>query len=293
MVQFGSLLTAMVTPFSSDGKVDYKVAAQLAKHLVDHGSDGLVVAGTTGESPTLSKEEKLKLFETVAEAVGGKATVIAGTGSYSTDESVRLTKEAEKTGVDGVLVVAPYYNKPPQEGLFRHFATVAEATSLPLMVYNIPGRTSVNISADTLGRLSQIGNIVAVKESSGNLAQTAEYVQKLPAGFLIYSGDDALTLPMMALGACGVVSVASHVAGDKLKAMIEAFKNAETAKASRLNMELMPLFNVLFITTNPIMVKAAVNLMGHSVGSVRLPLVDASHTEIERLKEVLGDIGIL
>lgn len=293
MVRFGRLLTAMVTPFSSDGKVDYKVAAMLAQRLVEHGSDGLVVAGTTGESPTLSSQEKLKLFETVVEAVGGKASVVAGTGSYSTAESVKLTVEAEKTGIDGVLIVAPYYNKPPQEGLYRHFSTVAEATQLPLMVYNIPGRTGVNISADTLCRLAQKSNIVAVKESSGNLAQTSEYIQKLPADFLVYSGDDALTLPMMSLGACGVVSVAGHVVGIKLKTMIEAFLRGETEKAAKLHMELLPVFNVLFITANPIMVKAAVNLAGIPVGSVRLPLVDANPEELERLKDVLMSMGIL
>lgn len=293
MVRFGSLLTAMVTPFSSDGKVDYKVAATLAKKLVDHGSEGLVVAGTTGESPTLSSQEKLKLFETVVDTVGEKASVIAGTGSYSTEESVKLTKEAEKTGVHGTLVVAPYYNKPPQEGLYRHFVAVADATELPLMVYNIPGRTGVNISADTMARLSERKNIVAVKESSGNLAQTAEYKQKLPEDFLIYSGDDALTLPMMALGACGVVSVASHVAGQKLKAMIEAFQRGETVEASKLHMELLPLFNVLFITTNPIMVKAAVNMLGTPVGSVRLPLVDANPQEQDKLREVMNQLHVL
>ena len=293
MVHFGRLLTAMVTPFSSDGKVDFDMATQLAKRLVENGSDGLVVAGTTGESPTLTSEEKLQLFSTVVEAVGGKASVIAGTGNYSTTETIELTRETEKTGVDGVLVVAPYYNRPPQEGLFRHFSAVAEATSLPLMVYNIPSRTGVNISVETMVRLAQVDNIVAIKESTGNMAQAADLGQKLPSDFLIYSGDDAMTIPMMSLGAFGVVSVASHVAGRIIKGMIESFARGEVSKATETQLKLTPLYQTLFLTTNPIMVKAAVNLTGLNVGSVRLPLVDASPQELDKLKEVLGQLGLI
>lgn len=293
MVNFGRVLTAMVTPFSPEGKVDYQVAAELAKRLVENGSDGLVVTGTTGESPTLTTEEKLHLYATVVEAVGGKVSVIAGTGSYSTAESVKLTKEAEQTGIDGVLVVAPYYNKPPQEGLYRHFAAVAKSTRLPVMVYNIPGRTGINIAPDTMVRLAEIENIAAVKEASGNLAQATELAGRLPEHVAIYSGDDALTLPMLTLGAKGVVSVASHVAGRKMKSMIEAFIRGDVTEATRIHLGLLPLFNVLFLTTNPIMVKAAVNLLGFRVGGVRLPLVDATPAEVEKLKEVLQKLGLL
>lgn len=292
MVRFGRLLTAMVTPFTAEGKVDYATAAVLAKRLVDNGSNGLVVAGTTGESPTLTVDEKLRLFSTVVEAVGGKATVIAGTGSYATSESIHLTKEAEKTGVDGVLLVAPYYNRPPQEGLYRHFKAIANATSLPVMVYNIPSRTGVNVTPDTMIRLAEIENIVALKESAGNLAQASELAQKLPEDFAIYSGDDALTLPMMSLGAVGVISVASHVAGRKINAMIDAFVRGDVKVAHQIHNELLPLFNVLFLTTNPIMVKAAVNLMGIPAGGVRLPLVEATAAEKEKLKEVLQGLGL-
>ncbi|HHZ20193.1 MAG TPA: 4-hydroxy-tetrahydrodipicolinate synthase [Firmicutes bacterium] len=293
MVNFGRILTAMITPFTPEGKVDYPVAAELAKRLVENGSDGLVITGTTGESPTLTTEEKLNLYATVVEAVGGKASVIAGTGNYSTAESIKLTREAEQTGIDGVLVVAPYYNKPPQEGLYRHFAAIAESTSLPLMVYNIPGRTGVNITPDTMARLARIENITAVKEASGNLAQVAELAEKVADRMAIYSGDDALTLPMLALGAKGVVSVASHLAGRRMKSMIEAFIRGDVAEATRIHQELMPLFKVLFLTTNPIMVKAAVNLMGFRVGSVRLPLVDATPEENAKLKEVLQKLGLI
>jgi len=293
MVNFGRILTAMITPFTPEGKVDYPVAAELAKRLVENGSDGLVITGTTGESPTLTTEEKLNLYATVVEAVGGKASVIAGTGNYSTAESIKLTREAEQTGIDGVLVVAPYYNKPPQEGLYRHFAAIAESTSLPLMVYNIPGRTGVNITPDTMARLARIENITAVKEASGTLAQVAELAEKVADRMAIYSGDDALTLPMLALGAKGVVSVASHLAGRRMKSMIEAFIRGDVAEITRIHQVLMPFFKVLFLTTNPIMVKAAVNLMGFRVGSVRLPLVDATPEENAKLKEVLQKLGLI
>jgi 4-hydroxy-tetrahydrodipicolinate synthase len=292
MVEFGKVLTAMVTPFNQQGEVDYQAAKELALRLVENGSDGLVISGTTGESPTLTTEEKLSLFTTVVEAVGGKATVIAGTGSNDTKKSVELTKEAERTGVDGILAVAPYYNKPPQEGLFRHFATVAEATALPVMVYNIPSRTGVNVTPNTMSRLAEVKNIVALKESAGDLNQAAEMVRVLPKDFLVYSGDDSLTLPMLSVGANGVVSVASHLVGRKMKTMIDEYCQGEVAKAAEINNELLPLFKVLFITTNPIMVKAALNLLGIEVGSTRLPLVEPDETELEKLKDVLRQIGL-
>ncbi len=292
MVEFGKVLTAMVTPFNQQGEVDYQAAKELALRLVENGSDGLVISGTTGESPTLTTEEKLALYTTVVEAVGGKATVIAGTGSNDTKKSVELTKEAERTGVDGILAVAPYYNKPPQEGIFRHFKTIAESTALPVMVYNIPGRTGINITPSTMRRLAEVKNIVALKESAGDLNQAAEMVRVLPKDFLVYSGDDSLTLPMLSVGATGVVSVASHLVGRRMKTMIDEYCQGDVAKAAEIHNELLPLFKVLFITTNPIMVKAALNLLGIEVGTTRLPLVEPDESELDKLKDVLRQIGL-
>lgn len=292
MVEFGKILTAMVTPFNEQGEVNYQAAKNLAVKLVENGSDGLVIAGTTGESPTLTTEEKLTLFSTVVEAVGGRATVIAGTGTNNTQATVELTKAAERTGIDGVLLVAPYYNKPPQEGLYQHFKKVAEATTLPLMIYNIPGRTGVNITPATMRRLAEIDNIVALKEAAGDINQAAEMVRVLPKDFLVYSGDDSMTLPMLSVGATGVVSVASHLVGRRMKSMIEAFNQGDVSKATELHRELLPLFKVLFITTNPIMVKAALNLLGIPVGATRLPLVEPGPQELEQLKEVLQQLGL-
>lgn len=292
-VDFGRLLTAMVTPFTKDLAVDYQQARKLARYLVQNGSDGLVVCGTTGESPTLSKEEKVELFRAVVEEVGGQATVIAGTGSYSTAESIALTQAAEKVGVDGVMLVAPYYNKPSQEGLYEHFKAVATSTNLPVMLYNIPGRTSVNLLPQTVARLAQIENIVAIKEASGNMDQVSELRRLLPDHFAIYSGDDSLTLPMMALGAKGVVSVCSHVVGPRMKEMINAFTAGNTTLAMQIHLELYPLFKVMFITTNPVPVKAALNLLGHQVGGLRLPLVEASPQEKEAIKNTLASLKLI
>lgn len=293
MVEFGRVVTAMVTPFNEKGEVDYRMAGELAVKLVENGSDGLVVVGTTGESPTLTDQEKLRMFETVVDSVGGKAAVIAGTGTNNTKKSVELTREAEKTGVDGIMAVAPYYNKPPQEGLYQHFRSIAEATSLPVMVYNVPGRTSVNITPATMARLAEIENIIALKEAAGNLEQAAEMARVLPKNFLLYSGDDSMTLPILAVGGVGVVSVASHLAGRKIALMVESYLQGEIEKAAEINKELLPLFKVLFQTTNPIMVKAALNLLGIKVGPTRLPLVQATQDELEKLKTVLEQMGLL
>ncbi|MGE5549319.1 MAG: 4-hydroxy-tetrahydrodipicolinate synthase [Bacteroidota bacterium] len=293
MLEFGRVLTAMVTPFDQEGQVDLTQAGILAQRLVESGSDGLVVAGTTGESPTLTHREKLDLFRVVVEVVGGRAAVIAGTGSYSTAESLELTREAEKSGVDGILLVAPYYNKPPQEGLYQHFRAIARATRLPVMLYNIPGRTGVNIAPETLGRLAEIENIIAVKESSGNLSQTTEYREKTPRDFAIYSGDDLMTLPMMSVGAVGVVSVAAHLVGRRIKEMVEAEAAGKTEYAAKINQELAPLFRALFVTTNPIMIKAAVNMLGLRVGGLRLPLVEANAKELELLRGCMRQLGLL
>ncbi len=293
MVKLGRVLTAMVTPFDQNLQVNYQAAQELAARLIDSGSDGLVVAGTTGESPTLSKQEKLQLFRAVVEVVGSKGTVIAGTGSYNTDESIELTKEAEKTGVDGFLLVAPYYSKPPQEGLYRHFKAIAAATALPVIVYNIPGRTGVNIAVDTMTRLAEVENIVGVKESAGSLAQASEIFEKTPDDFLLYSGDDALTLPMLGVGGTGIISVAAHLVGRKIQSMVNAYLHGDITTAARINSELGPLNRALFINTNPIMVKAACNILGFKVGGLRLPLVEADAKELETMRNVLIDLGLL
>ncbi|RYD06785.1 dihydrodipicolinate synthase [Desulforamulus aquiferis] len=260
-IDFGRILTAMVTPFNSDLSVNHTQARKLGRFLVENGSDGLVVCGTTGESPTLTKEEKIELFRSIVEEVGGEAVVVAGTGSYDTAGSIALTKEAEKVGCDGVMLVAPYYNKPSQEGLYRHFRTVAESTSLPVIVYNIPGRTGINVTPATVVRLANdVPNIVAIKEAAGIIDQVSELRRLLPEDFAIYSGDDSMTLPMLSLGAKGIISVAAHVAGKQIKEMIDAFTSGNTTLAANIHKQLFPLFKGLFIATNPVPVKAALTL---------------------------------
>jgi 4-hydroxy-tetrahydrodipicolinate synthase len=290
---FGRVLTAMVTPFEKDFSVNFDLAGKLARYLVQSGSDGLVVSGTTGESPTLSSEEKIELFRVIVEEVGGEATVIAGTGSYDTAGSVNLTRAAERVGVDGLLLVAPYYNKPSQEGLYQHYKAVAKSINLPVMLYNIPGRTGVNVSPETVARLAEIDNIVALKEAAGSMDQVSELRRLLPDNFAIYSGDDSLTLPMMALGAKGVVSVAAHVVGPRLKEMVNAFLAGNFTLATQIHQELFPVFKGLFITTNPVPVKAALNLLGWQVGIPRLPLVKATVAEKESIKRMLSEAKLL
>ncbi|NYE57061.1 4-hydroxy-tetrahydrodipicolinate synthase [Carboxydothermus ferrireducens] len=293
MAVFGRLLTAMVTPFDRDGKVNLEQAQKLASFLVENGSDGIVVAGTTGESPTLSFEEKVDLFKAVVEAVGGKAAVIAGTGSNATEASIKLTKAAEKVGVDGVMLVAPYYNKPSQKGLVEHFQAIAGATSLPVMIYNIPGRTGVNILPKTMAKIAELENVVAIKEAAGSVDQATELIRILPERVKVFSGDDSLTLPILAVGGYGVVSVASHLVGLKIKEMIDQFLLGNVAVAARLHQELYPLIKALFITTNPVPVKTALNLMGHKVGGFRLPLVDMTEEEKEELVRELKNLNLL
>lgn len=292
-VNWGPVVTAMVTPFNENLEVNYDAAQALAELLVQTGSTGLVVSGTTGESPTLTHEEKVTLFRKVKEAVGKRAAVIAGTGSYDTAESVHLSQEAERVGVDGLLLVAPYYNRPSQEGLYQHFKTIAHAVDLPVMIYNIPGRTGVNVEPATLLRLAEINNIVAVKEASGNLNQMSEICAGAPDGFLVYSGDDSLTLPLLAVGGVGVVSVASHVVGRDIRRMCEAFFAGQVQEAARLHHRMLPLFKALFCTTNPVPVKAALNMLGANVGGVRLPLVEANEKEKEIIRKALRDYGLL
>jgi len=291
-MDFGKVITAMVTPFDDEMKLDLKKAKKLIAHLIANGSDSLVVGGTTGEAPTLKKEEKLSLFELVKEAAKDQAKVIAGTGSYSTEESIELTKEAEKLGLDGVMLVVPYYNRPTQKGLFEHFKEIAKATSLPIMLYNVPTRTGRNMEPETVGKLAQIQNVVAIKEAAGDMDQVSALRGLLPPEFSIYSGDDSLTLPMLALGAKGVVSVASHIAGTQIKQMIYAFANGQTKEALAMHLNLMPLFKALFIVTNPVPVKTSVNMIGLDVGGVRLPLVAAGEAEIKILHEAMEKINL-
>jgi 4-hydroxy-tetrahydrodipicolinate synthase len=293
MADFGRVLTAMVTPFDSELQVDYKQAGVLAKQLVKHGSDGLVVAGSTGEAATMTCEEKLKLFATVLDAVGDQATVIAGTGSNDTAASIRLTKEAEKVGVHGAMVVGPYYNKPPQEGMYQHFKAISEATALPLVVYNVPGRTSANILPNTILRLAELKNIVAVKEASGSLDQVSEIIRNAPVDFRVYSGDDSLTLPILAVGGYGIISVAGHLVGTEMKAMIEAYLSGNIVKARDIHLKLTPFFKVIFITTNPIPIKEAVTMSGLPVGGLRPPLIRATEGELATLRTVMRELNLI
>jgi len=291
---FGRVLTAMVTPFREDGAVNYEVAEKLASELANQGSDALVVCGTTGESPTLTWEEEYQLFQVVQKAVAGKAKVIAGTGSNSTQEAIAATQKADKLQLDGSLQVVPYYNKPPQEGLYRHFEAIAKATpDLPLILYNVPGRTGQNLQAETVARLAEIPNIVAIKEASGNLDQASQIRRITPKNFAIYSGDDSLTLPLLAVGGQGVVSVASHLVGPQLQQMIQAFATGQVQTATEIHLRLLPLFKALFVTTNPIPLKTALKLQGWEVGSPRLPLCDPEAGVLDTLKAVLADLNLL
>jgi 4-hydroxy-tetrahydrodipicolinate synthase len=290
---FGHVVTAMVTPFDAQGRVDDAKAAALARRLVEGGNDGLVICGTTGESPTLTDEEKIRLFRLTKDAVGGRGKIIAGTGTYDTAHSIHLSKEAYKAGADGLLLVNPYYNRPSQEGLYQHFRTIAESTPLPVMLYNIPGRTGVNCTPETIARLAEVPNIVAVKEAAGSLDQVSDIRVRTPDEFLIYSGDDSLTLPKLAVGATGVVSVAGNLVGRLIQEMVQAYFAGRVGDALRMHRRLWPLFKVLFITTNPVPVKAAMRLSGFDCGKVRLPLVDATPKEEEQIAGVLKALELV
>jgi len=286
-MNFGQVLTAMVTPFDQNGDVDFNAARLLVNYLIENGTEGLVVSGTTGESPTLTLEEKVALFKLVVEEAAGRVPVIAGTGSNNTRASIQLTKLAAEAGVDGILLVVPYYNKPSQEGIYQHFKAIAESTVLPVMLYNIPGRCGVNMSVDTVVRLSMIHNIVAIKEASGNLDAMAEIISKTPDHFSLYSGDDGLTLPVLAIGGTGVVSVASHIIGNEMQDMVTKFKNGQLEEAAAAHRNLLPLMKGLFAAPNPTPVKAALNMTGIRVGDVRLPLVPLTNEEISTLEKLL------
>jgi len=292
MDKLGRLLTAMVTPFDAEGKVDYQQAKNLARALLDAGSDGLVVCGTTGESPTLSFEEKLQLLAEVKSVVANRGTIVAGTGNYNTKESQELTKEAEKVGVDACLLVVPYYNRPPQQGLIEHFSAIAQATTLPCILYNVPSRTVVNLAADTVIKLSQIDNIAGVKEASGNFRQIAEIIQGTRDDFLVYSGNDGDTLLLLALGGYGVVSVASHLVGVQIKDMMDKFLEGKTQEAASIHCHLLPLISSLFVVANPIPLKFALNYLGFPVGKPRLPLVEPDEKIAEIIRATLRDYKI-
>jgi 4-hydroxy-tetrahydrodipicolinate synthase len=294
VVSFGRAITAMITPFKEDGNVNYAVAEQLAVHLADKGSDGIVVCGTTGESPSLTWDEEYELFQVVKKAVSGKALVIAGTGSNSTTEAIAATQKAAKIGLDGSLQVVPYYNKPPQEGMYQHFQAIAQSSpDLPIMLYNIPGRTGQNLLPETVARLAEIPNIVAIKEASGNLDQASQIRCITPPDFQIYSGDDSLTLPLLSIGGTGVVSVASHLVGPQMQTMIQAFEAGKIKEATQIHLQLFPLFKALFATTNPIPVKMALKLQGWDVGSTRSPLCDPPQEITQNLKNVLEKLSLL
>ena len=292
-MQLGRILTAMATPFTADGKLDLYGAQKLAVYLIDHGSEGLVVAGTTGESPALTHNEKLELFKAVKTAVGDRVPVIANTGMNSTAASIELSREAEALGVDGFMLVVPYYNRPSQEGLYRHFKAIAEATTLPIILYNIPSRTGCNMNVDTVLRLAAIDNIVGIKEASGNLDQATAILQQAPDEFLLYSGDDLLTLPLMAIGARGVISAAANVVGQEMQAMVTAFVNGDVLEAAKLHQELFPIFKALFISTNPVPLKTALQIMGLPGGPVRLPLVGLNSSEREIVATVMKEAGLV
>ncbi|HCJ09695.1 MAG TPA: 4-hydroxy-tetrahydrodipicolinate synthase [Clostridiales bacterium] len=292
VAEWGRVITAMVTPFDAGLAPDYGQAARLARRLVDSGTDAVLVGGTTGESPTLTDNEKLRLIEAVLDAVGDRAPVLAGTGTNSTAASVTLTRKAEALGVHGVMLVAPYYNKPPQAGLIEHFRTVASETRLPVMVYNVPGRTGVNITPETMAVLSEVPNIVALKEAGGSADQAAQMVRAVGGRVRVYSGDDSLTVPMLSVGAVGVVSVASHVAGPLVAEMVAAFADGEVRKAAELHRRLLPLFKALFLTTNPIPVKAALRLQGFDVGDPRPPLVAATPAQVQAIREAMVESGV-
>jgi len=283
-MEIGRLLTAMITPFDREGKVDYAQAGRLASALLDSGSDGLVVAGTTGEAPTLSHDEKLRLFAAVKEAVDGRGAVLAGTGTNDTAASIELSREAERAGVDGLLLTAPYYNKPTQEGLYRHFEAIARATRLPCVPYNIPSRTCVNMTADTTLRLSRVPNIVGVKEASGDLAQIARIIDDAGDEFHVWSGDDSMTLPILALGGYGVIAVVSHLAGAQMHGMIDDYLAGRTAEAARAHRRLLPLMQMLMTAaSNPSPLKFALNQIGFPVGAPRLPLVEPEGEPAEQI----------
>lgn len=283
MKAWGRLITAMVTPFDEELNVDYNGAVKLAKKLIEEATTALVVTGTTGEAPTLTSEERNKLYKAIKENVD--VPIIAGIGSNSTRDTIENAMEAKEAGVDGLLLVTPYYNKPDQDSLYAHFEAIAKDTDLPIMLYNVPGRTACNMLPETVERLSKIENIVALKEASGDVVQFSEIVRRVNKDFLVYTGDDALTLPTLSVGGYGVVSVSSHIAGREMKEMIDSFVGGDNKRAAEIHLKLLGVYNVLFVVANPIPVKAALNMMGVNVGGLRLPLTKAKK-DIEEMIEI-------
>ena len=286
----GEVLTAVVTPFGRDGAVDFERFRELAQHLVESGSDGLVVAGTTGESPNLTDDERLELFRVAVDALRGRGTVVAGTGTYSTAHSVHLTRGAQELGVDGLLVVTPYYNKPPARGVVQHFRAIADVSDRPIIVYNIPGRVVINIEPDTIVELAKIPTVRAVKQANDDLAQARRIVADTDLD--LYAGDDNLVFPFLELGGIGGVCVHTHVVGPRVKAMVRAFREGDVETARRIDQELEPVYELLKVQTNPIAIKAALNLLGHDVGGLRLPLVEADEGEVARVRDCLERLGV-
>jgi 4-hydroxy-tetrahydrodipicolinate synthase len=286
-MNFGQILTAMVTPFDENGDIDFDATRNLVNYLLDNGTDGLVVAGTTGESPTLTVDEKVELFKFVVETVNGRAPVIAGTGSNNTRASIQLTHLAEQAGVDGIMLVVPYYNKPSQEGLYQHFKAIAESTKLPIMLYNIPGRSNVNMSVETTVRLAQIPNITALKDASGDLDAMSEVISQTPKDFHVYSGDDGITLPVLSIGGTGVISVAAHIIGKEMQMMISNFKAGKLQEAAMIHRTILPVIKALFAAPSPAPVKAALNLTGVPVGDLRLPMIPLNEEETKSLQQAL------
>ena len=292
--RFGRMIPAMVTPFDQDLELDLKQARALARRLVDNGADALIINGTTGESPTVFYPQKMQLFEAVVSEIDGQVPVIANVGDNCTADTVDFARDVQKLGVDGFMLVVPYYNKPPQEGLYQHFRTIAESVDLPCILYNIPGRCVINMTAETTLRLAHdVDNIVAIKEASGNLDQVAQIINGAPAGFDVYSGDDALTYDMMKIGGAGVISTIGNVAPARMKEIVDLCAQGDFDAAAKANEALMPLMEELFITSNPIMVKEALNLLGFPVGGVRLPLVNATAEQSAELAEVMRQVGVL
>ncbi|MCX8006759.1 MAG: 4-hydroxy-tetrahydrodipicolinate synthase [Coriobacteriia bacterium] len=292
--RFGRLITAMVTPFTPELELDLPRAQELAIKLLDEGSDALVLCGTTGESPTVFYDQKMDLFRAVIEAVDGRAPLIANVGDNCTADSVAFARDVAKLGVDGVMAVVPYYNKPPQEGLYRHFRAIAEAVDLPVVLYNIPGRCVINMEPTTILRLADdVENIVALKQANPDLAQAATIIAQAPEGFEVFAGDDELTLPMMALGGTGVISTIGNIASGRFREMVYAQAGGDHTKALRIHLELLPLMKALFMTSNPIMVKKALALAGFPVGGVRLPLVEATEEQTDELARVMRHLGLI
>ena len=291
--RFGAVVTAMVTPFHEDHSLDLDAARSLAAHLFERGTESLVVAGSTGESPTLTHKEKLELFRAAIEVAEGRGRVLCGTGTYDTAETLELSREAEQLGADGLLLVTPYYNKPPQRGLLEHFSQVANAVGVPVVAYNIPGRTGIRIEHDTLLRMAEVPNIVGVKDTTGDFQAISKLISEAPPDFEVYSGDDWATFGYLCLGAVGVVSVAAHLVGGRIKQLCDLIQSGDIPAARKIHEELTPLFNALFITSNPIPVKAALEMVGHPVGPPRLPLVPATAEERERIRKALVDAGLL